>query len=412
MAVALIIGGGIAGPAAALALQRAGVEPIVFEAYPRPSADVGSYFTITPNGLDVLRTLGALERVRPIGIPTRKNVLWNERGRRLAEIPLGAPLADGTVSGTVSQTMKRSGLGRLLLEEAIRRGVRVEFGKRLVSAAESPAGRVVARFEDGSEAVGDLLVAADGIHSPTRKLIDPSAPDGRYVGLTNFGGYTRDADGVRLEAEPAAWHMIFGRRAFFGYLLDPAGGAVWFANVPRDEITPAERAATSADAWRRRLVELFADDAGPAADLIRRGELELAGDNTYDLPHVPAWHRGRMIVIGDAAHAPSPSSGQGASMALEDAVVLAKCLRDAGSIRDAFVAYEGLRRDRVERIVAQGARSSGSKIPGRLGRIARDLMLRVMLRFFVTEKSLAWMYDYRVDWDEPVASRPAQLRAA
>src|SRR5262249_39749110 len=68
-----------------------------------------------------------------------------------------------------------------------------------------------------------------------------------YVGLTNFGGYTRDA---RLDAEPAAWHLVFGRRAFFGYVLDPAGGAVWFANVPRPEITPAERAATGTEAWR------------------------------------------------------------------------------------------------------------------------------------------------------------------
>src|SRR5260370_19560764 len=111
--------------------------------------------------------------------------------------------------------------------------------------------------------------------------------------------------------------MIFGRRAFFGYLVDPAGGAVWFANVPRDPITPAERAATTPENWQHQLAELFVDDAGPAVDLIRRGELELAGDNTYDLPHVPAWHPERMIVIRDAAHAPSPSSGPAPSLAIE-----------------------------------------------------------------------------------------------
>jgi 2-polyprenyl-6-methoxyphenol hydroxylase-like FAD-dependent oxidoreductase len=397
---ALVIGAGIAGPTAALALQRAGLRPRLFEAHPHTAADVGSYFTITPNGLDVLRTLDALHLATAIGIPTRANVLWNERGQRLATIPLGQPLADGTPS----QTIKRSRLGRALRDEAVRRGVPVQVGKRLASAAETPDGRVVARFDDGSEAVGDLLVGADGIHSATRRLIDPAAPAGRYVGLTNFGGYTPAA---RLRAEPAAWHMVFGRRAFFGYLADGDGGAVWFANVPRAPITPAERAATSHDAWQRQLAELFADDAGPAADLIRRGRLELAGDNTYDLPHVPRWHTRRMVIIGDAAHAPSPSSGQGASMAMEDALVLAKCLRDAGSIPDAFGAYESLRRERVERIVAQGARSSSSKIPGRVGRLARDLMLRLAFRFFVTEKSLAWMYDYRVDWQAPVEPLPA-----
>jgi 2-polyprenyl-6-methoxyphenol hydroxylase-like FAD-dependent oxidoreductase len=299
----------------------------------------------------------------------------------------------------VSQTIKRARLSRALEDEAIRRGVRVEFGKRLAGAAVTADGRVVARFEDGSEAVGDLLVGADGIHSVTRRIIDPSAPTGRYAGLTNFGGYTPNA-GVVIERE--VWHMVFGRRAFFGYALDPSGGAVWFANVPRAQITPAEWASTSAEAWQRQLVDLFAGDRGPAAELIRRGALEFAGDNTYDLPHVPTWHRGPMIIIGDAAHAPSPSSGQGASIAMEDGVMLARCLRDLPTIPDAFAAYERLRRDRVERVVAQGARTSNAKTPSPVGRLLRDLVLPVMFKFFVTERSLAWMYNYRVDLGEPV----------
>ena len=98
------------------------------------------------------------------------------------------------------------------------------------------------------------------------------------------------------------------------------------------------------------------------------GELELAGDSTYDLGHVPVWHRGRLLVIGDAAHAPSPSSGQGASMALEDAVELARCLRDLPSVEEAFAAYDAVRRTRVEKVVAAGARSSSSKTPGPVGR--------------------------------------------
>jgi 2-polyprenyl-6-methoxyphenol hydroxylase-like FAD-dependent oxidoreductase len=402
MPTVLIIGGGVAGPTTALALQRAGFEPIVFEAYPRTSADVGSYFTITPNGLDALRTLDSLHLAQAIGIPTHANVLWNERGQRLASIPLGAPLADGTLS----LTMKRTRLGRALQDEAIRRGVRIEFGKRLADATESPDGRVVARFEDGSEAVGDLLIGADGVRSRTRQLIDPTAPSGRYVGLLNFGGYTSQ---MPLDAEHGAWHMIFGRRAFFGYILDGAGGVVWFANVPREAVTPAERAATSNEEWQRYLIELFAQDRGPAVDLIQRGVLELAGDSTHDLPRVPRWHRGRMLVIGDAAHAPSPSSGQGASLALEDSVVLARCLREVPEIPEAFTAFERLRRDRVERVVAQGARTSSSKVPSGFGRMLRDLMLPLVFRFVVTEKSQAWITDYRVD-STSLTSRLGALR--
>src|SRR6187401_1849627 len=107
MTTALVIGGGVAGPATALALQRARIEPMVFEAYPPTDPDSGSYFTITPNGLDGLRVLDALHLATDIGIPTLRNVLWNERGQRLASIPLGQSLADGTPSLTI----KRSRLG-------------------------------------------------------------------------------------------------------------------------------------------------------------------------------------------------------------------------------------------------------------------------------------------------------------
>jgi 2-polyprenyl-6-methoxyphenol hydroxylase-like FAD-dependent oxidoreductase len=84
-------------------------------------------------------------------------------------------------------------------------------------------------------------------------------------------------------------------------------------------------------------------------------------------------------------------------MAIEDAVVLARTLRDGASIESALVAYERLRRQRVERIVEWGARGSSDKVPGALGRVARDLTLPLLFRFVVTEKALGWMYDYRVD---------------
>ena len=174
---------------------------------------------------------------------------------------------------------------------------------------------------------------------------------------------------------------------------------------PGPAITAAERAARTPEQWRDRLVGLLAGDAGPAAELVRTGRLELCADNTHDLPRVAHWHRDRMVVVGDAAHAPSPSSGQGAALALEDAVVLATCLRDAGTVEEALTAYDSARRRRVERIVAAGARSSSSKIPGPAGRAVRDAMLRLVFRFVVTERSSAWVTGHRVRWE------PAEARA-
>ncbi|HET8787791.1 MAG TPA: FAD-dependent monooxygenase [Actinomycetes bacterium] len=392
----LIAGGGIAGPVTAMALQRAGIDAVVYEAHVPGGDEAGSYLTVATNGLDALRAIDADGPVLDAGFPTPTNVLLSGGGRRLGTVSNGGRLADGTVSHTV----KRARLYRALHDQAAGRGVRIEYGRRLAGAEATAGGGVAVTFDDGTRATGDLLVGADGVHSVTRKLIDPAAPDGRYVGLVNFGGYTPDSAGV---AEPGSWHMIFGRRAFFGYVADPGGGTVWFANVPRPAVSPAERAATSPDQWRRQLVELFAGDHGPAAGLIADGRLELAGDSTHDLPTVPTWHRGPMVIVGDAAHAPSPTSGQGASMAAEDAVVLAKSLRDRPTVPEALAAYEGLRRRRVERIVAQGARTGSAKTPGRVGRVLRDLSLPLVFKLLVTEQSMAWIYDHHIDWDAPVA---------
>jgi 2-polyprenyl-6-methoxyphenol hydroxylase-like FAD-dependent oxidoreductase len=390
---ALIAGGGIAGAVTAMALQKAGISSTVFEAYPPMDPELGSYFTVTANGLAALDAADALDAAVGAGFPTRRNVLWNGSGRRLATFPL-----DSRLPGSLpARTMKRSRLVRLLQDEAVRRGIRIEFGRRLVDAAVGSDGRITAMFEGGAEARGDVLVGADGIHSVVRRIIDPMAPEARYVGLANFGGFTRGAGGG---IEPEAWHLIFGRRAFFGYHATPDGDVVWFANVPRPMVSAAERRETGEADWKRQLVDLFADDHGPASELIGAGQLELAGDNTHDLGHVPTWQHGQLVVIGDAAHAPAPTSGQGASMAIEDGVVLARQLRDQRSIPEALATFEQLRRERVEKIVAWGARGSSNKMPGAFGRLARDVTLRLIFRIFITEKSLAWMYDYRVGLDD------------
>ncbi len=393
---AVVVGGGVAGPACALALQRVGVEAVVLERRPASDPDAGSYLTVAPNGLAALDVLGVLETVREDALPSRSNRMVSSSGRLLGDLSLGRPLTDGTVA----LTLKRSALADVLAREAAARGVQVRYGAR-VSSVETAAGAVA--LEDGERLAADVVVGADGVRSLVRRAVDPGAPDARYVGLANFGGITRGTPlAAALPAE--AWHFVFGRKAFFGAHPTPAGDVVWFVNVPREAIGREERARTSDRQWQDQLVGLLEADAGPAAELVRTGRLELAGDSTHDLGHVPTWHRGRAVLVGDAAHAPSPSSGQGASLALEDAVVLAACLRDHREPPAAFAAYEAARRSRVERVVRAGARTSSAKIPGRLGTVARDAGMRVAFRWFVTDRSTAWMTDHRVGLDAPVGT--------
>ncbi|MDH2426893.1 FAD-dependent monooxygenase [Sphaerisporangium sp. TRM90804] len=390
---ALIIGGGIAGPVTAMALRRAGVDAEVFEAYDRGSEGVGAFLTVAVNGLEALRPLDLHDRVTRLGMDTPLMRMSNGRGRHLATIR------------SPSRTLKRADLYQALRDEALNRGVPVHYGKRLESASITPDG-VLARFADGSSAEGGLLVGADGLRSRTRTIIDPAAPRARHVGLLNTGGF---ADGVEVPGEPGTSYFVFGRRCFFGYLIHPDGQVWWFANPPSPaEPTQEELRAITPEQWRARLLDLFKDDSGPMTDIIRGTGRVLPGWNTYDFPTVPKWLNDRMVLVGDAAHATSPSAGQGVSMAIEDAVVLAKCLRDLPAPREAFAAFERIRRDRVERVVAHGRRNGSGKAPGVAGAFLRDLTLPMIMRQVSKRNALAWIHDHRISWDAPVTAAAAR----
>lgn len=396
MTKALIIGGGIAGPVAAMALQRAGIDSTVYEGRTPEEANGGAFLTVAVNGLDALRAIDAHAGVLEAGFTSRTIELRSGNGKLLGEVPIGGVLPDGTATHTI----RRADLYRSLLSQAWDRGIPIEHGKRLRDAAITAVGGVVARFEDDTEAEGDLLIGADGIFSRTRRIIDPSAPSPRYTGLGNVGGF---APAGTVTGEAGRYIMIFGRRAFFGYVLSPSGEVWWFANPPsRTELTRAELGGLGVEGWKRQLKDLLAGDAGPAIEIIDATTEWALGTNQHDMPQVAKWSRDSMIVIGDAAHAASPTSGQGASLAMEDAVVLARCLRDLPDTRSAFATYEQLRRPRVERIVAWAARINSNKAPGPMGRAVRDLVLPVLLRFQGSADAQRWIFEHHIDWEARV----------
>ena len=236
---ALVIGCGIAGPVAAMALQRAGIDAVIYEAYDRPADFLGSFLNVASNGLDALRTIDAHRQVLGDGFPTPRMVMWSGTGKRLGEVANGLTLPDGTTSITI----KRGLLHRALRDEAGRRGIRIEVGKRLASV-DGQARGVIARFEDGSHAHGDFLIGVDGLHSRARQIVDAAAPKPRYTGLLSLGGIARN---LQVAPTPDAYHMIFGKRAFFGYSARPSGEIYWFANVSRRD-EPAWQAAGQCEA--------------------------------------------------------------------------------------------------------------------------------------------------------------------
>ncbi|MEU2711326.1 FAD-dependent oxidoreductase [Streptomyces sp. NPDC007205] len=356
----LVIGGGIAGTAAALGLYKAGHGVTVYEAHPDTAEDSGAFLTLASNGMRALAQLDATDAVTAVGFPLTSLRLLDSQGTELTHAPLGE-MADPDLR---YRCLRRGELLAALQGAAARRGIRLRHGTRLTDVTDGPYG-VTARFADGSTAQADLVVGADGLNSTVRRILTPGVRP-TYAGQRVFYGYSRAAPGAD---GTGVITMVRGSETAFGYATSPTGQTYWFARVSTEPL-PAGGAAHPSP-WREELLPLLRKDATPAADIVAASEGPVMVTNATEMPLGVLWRKGRTLLIGDAAHAASPATGQGASMALEDAVVLAKALRDLPGPEAAFAAYERHRRPRVEHnITVSGGISRGSHSPSRPSPVA------------------------------------------
>jgi 2-polyprenyl-6-methoxyphenol hydroxylase-like FAD-dependent oxidoreductase len=392
---ALVIGGGVAGPVMALALQKAGIEATVYEAYSSAADTIGGMLTVAPNGLEALALVGAQEAVRVVGQPMSSMIMADGRGRQIGEFP-------GLDGLQPSRALWRFDLCRVLRECAVAAGVQIHSGKKLIDAEESADG-VTARFADGSTATAEVMIGADGIRSRVRTLIDPNAPGPQQVPLLNFGAISS----ITVPARSDAMYFVFGRRAFLGYWNQPDGRTGWFSNLPDDTpMTITQARQQSSEFWLRRLREEYADDV-PSRELLNHTASDdlMSFGSMEIMPKVPRWHSSRMVLVGDSAHAPSSSSGQGASLAIESAIQLAQCLRDMPDAPTAFARYETLRRPRVEKVAARAAKTNNSKALGPMATKMMSLLMPLALKTVMKpEKTLGAEQRFRINWDETIST--------
>jgi 2-polyprenyl-6-methoxyphenol hydroxylase-like FAD-dependent oxidoreductase len=384
---AIVIGGGIAGPVVASALRLAGIEATVYERHQHTADGIGGTLGLAPNGVAALRVIGADEAVVAIGTPVTRQVM--AVGGKRIEMPRLAGVAP-------MRLVHRSDLFRVLHDHA---AVPVVYGKELVDAVETPTA-ITAHFADGSTATADMLIGADGVRSTVRRLIDPHAPGPRYTGVMGFEVVARK----ELDVPPGTMTFTFGKRGYYLYVPSPGGGTRLGVNLPQQRpYTIAEARAVPSSTWMETLLSVYGEDT-PARELLLSSdpaEFEISG-SAQIMPPVPHWHRGRMVLVGDAAHAPSNSSGQGASLAIESAIELARCLRDIPDIPVAYAAFERLRRARVEKIAAQAARINRVKAPGPVARTLMPVLMPLVLKMAMRpEKSLAPILRHKIDWTTP-----------
>ncbi|MBF6171742.1 FAD-dependent oxidoreductase [Nocardia blacklockiae] len=396
---ALVIGGGIAGPVTATALHRAGIEARVYEAYPGPAYNIGSALGFAANGLAALDVIGAGDAVRKVALPMTDTVMsLGHKQIAMPALPGVEPL----------QVVDRSSLHEVLHDAAVAAGVPFEYNRRLVGVDEHADG-VTARFADGSTATADVLIGADGIKSQVRTLIDPQAPAADYLGMLGFGAYTR----CSVEVPPQTMVFAYGRNAYYLYWSLPDGRIGWGVNLPHKQyLSLTEARQVPAEQWLRILRETYGEDV-PGGELARNTapeDLMVAGA-LHIMPPVPTWYRGRMALVGDAVHAPSNSTGQGASLAIESGIQLARCLRDCADPATAFATYERIRRPRVERIAARGAKISHSKTVGPVMRRMMPVLMPLAAKAMKLEETMIREQSYVIDWDAPVDVRDELARA-
>ena len=386
---ALIIGAGIAGAAAGIFLKRAGIDAQLFEAWPY-STGIGGGLQIAPNAMHVLAEIGLAGEMIRRGSIAESFDFHSQSGLRLGSINRNMKQR----FGQPAVNMHRAALTEAILDRAWCEDVALAFEKRLVRIEDRPDQPVVAYFADGSSAGGDFLIGADGVHSAVRTHVIPDGPKPFDTGLIGFGGFAprslleNASIGQRVET-------TFGQSGFFGYGLcspDPGDGVMWWSTQPANGIDAATFRAMGQDAMKRHLRDFHAGWHDPIPQLLEAAE-NIVVTPTLDVATLPTWSRKRTLLIGDAAHATSPHAGQGASLALEDAVRLGRLMREGQELGATFQSFEAERRPRTERIVALARRNGNQKREfSAPGAWIRDRMLKLLIP--VTAKGMDWMYAY------------------
>jgi 2-polyprenyl-6-methoxyphenol hydroxylase-like FAD-dependent oxidoreductase len=327
----IVVGAGIGGLSLAIGLRRAGHEPVVLEQASKVEA-VGAGITLFGNATHALDRLGVRDAVAARGsAPTRSAVL-TASGRVLTELP--TDLLAGVVA------IHRADLHAALLEHAgdVRLDAHVEH-------LEQDGARVAVRDATGVEHEGDLLVGADGLRSVVRASVSDATP--------RYGGYTAWRGVVPRAAAPGELTESWGVGERFG-LVDIGGGRTyWFATKNAAAGEPDEPEGRKAEVMRR-----FESWHAPIAAVIDAAQEDaILRNDVYFLEPLPRWSRGRIILLGDAAHATTPGVGQGAAQAIEDAVVLAGRLGAGADLTNALREYESIRRPRVKRVLKLSRRA-------------------------------------------------------
>jgi 2-polyprenyl-6-methoxyphenol hydroxylase-like FAD-dependent oxidoreductase len=335
----IIVGAGPGGLTAAIALREVGFEPVVFERAAEMQ-QTGTSLTLWPNAITALSNLGISDPVRSISLPLAGIAMRSWRGELLFNIATAERFE--CLSGGYAAAVSRWELLRVLFE-ALGKAT-VKLGSRCVDYKQDEDG-VTAFFDDDVAARGCLLIGADGIKSITRTRL-AGEKKLRYAGFCVWRGV------AEFELKEKVGLTSIGRGAQFGIFPMIGNRVYWFASASARE---------GENDWpvgrKRELLERFRGWHEPINSIIEAtDESSILRNDIYDQDPLRKWSDGRVTLLGDAAHPAIPTLGQGACQAIEDAVVLAACLRRESNVVRALKSYESLRMKRTSSITLESRR--------------------------------------------------------
>lgn len=371
----ILIGGGIGGAATALALYRAGFEFVVYE---RLTAlrEAGAGLALWANATHVLKSLGVLEDVLQMSDPITHYQFFSDTGKALMDLR-----TDGFEVPAVA--MHRADLQALLLKMLPQE--KLHFGHTFEKFDYAPEA-IHIHFTGGERATGSALIGADGLRSQVRAqlLADSRA---NYCGMTSYRGLTSYIPDTYKRGNVCEF---LGAGRAFGFVSIGKGRMYWYAAIK----APEGQFHTS-QGHKCTLLGLFRKWPAPIHDLIdATKESHILKTDLYDRVIVPQWGKQDVTLLGDAAHPTLPTMGQGACMALEDALVITQCLAQNPDPTSAFRQYETLRYPRTKKIVEQSARiGKVAGLENRLVATLRNIAMKWFARQF--EKDYESLHAYR-----------------
>ena len=329
-----IVGGGIAGLTTAIALNKAGFCTTIFEAAPEVKA-VGAGLALAANAMKAFQKIGIAEDIIAEGRILPAFLLLDQQGKQLAKTNSEVL---SKKYGVDNFTIHRADLHRVLLSKLD--PTTVHSNKRIVDIV-TQGEKTVLIFQDGNTHETEVLVAADGIHSPIRKKLLPESKE-RYAGYTCWRAII---DNTKLQITESS--ETWGNNGRFGIVPLAHNKIYWFACINAKAQDEKKKAFRVAD-----LAAHFKDFHAPIPQILQETKDEhLLWNDINDLQPIHQLAFGNIVLIGDAGHATTPNMGQGACQAIEDAIILADELSKTDNVTAAFKAFEKRRIQRVHRIV-------------------------------------------------------------